>query len=90
MNVGVIVGIVLVVLVLIWYVMTYNRLVRMRNECDRAWSNIDVLLQQRYDMLPNLVNTVRDMPHMNLRFSLNLQRLARWLVLHAKQVALVV
>ena len=59
MNVGMIVGIVLVVLVLLWYVMTYNRLVRMRNECDRGWSNIDVLLQQRYDMLPNLVNTVK-------------------------------
>jgi len=52
-------GIVLLVLVVLWYVMTYNRLIRMKNECDRAWSNIDVLLQQRYDMLPNLVNTVK-------------------------------
>lgn len=52
-------GIVLAVLVVFWYVSTYNRLIRMRNECDRAWSNIDVLLQQRYDMLPNLVNTVK-------------------------------
>ncbi len=52
-------GIVVAILVVLWYVSTYNRLIRMRNECDRAWSNIDVLLQQRYDMLPNLVNTVK-------------------------------
>lgn len=54
-----IIGVVVLVLILLWYVSTYNRLVRIRNECDRAWSNIDVLLQQRYDMLPNLVNTVK-------------------------------
>jgi LemA protein len=59
MEAYVIAGIVFAVLIALWYVMTYNRLVRMRNECDRAWSNIDVLLQQRYDMLPNLVNTVK-------------------------------
>ena len=34
-------------------------MIRMRNEVDRAWSNIDVLLQQRYDMIPNLVNVVK-------------------------------
>ena len=55
----VIVIIVLVVLNGFWYLLTYNRLVRMRNETERAWSNIDVLLQQRYDMLPNLVSTVK-------------------------------
>ena len=59
MEAYVIAGIVVGVLIVLWYVMTYNRLVRMRNECERAWSNIDVLLQQRYDMLPNLVNTVK-------------------------------
>lgn len=52
-------AIVLAVLLVFWYISTYNRLIRMRNECDRAWSNIDVLLQQRYDMLPNLVSTVK-------------------------------
>ena len=44
---------------LLYFVSTYNRMVRMRNEVDRAWSNIDVLLQQRYDMIPNLVNVVK-------------------------------
>jgi len=52
-------GIVLLVLVLLWYVMTYNRLIKMRVEVDRAWSNIDVLLQQRYEMIPNLVEMVK-------------------------------
>lgn len=52
-------GIVLLVLVLLWYVMTYNRLIKMKVEVDRAWSNIDVLLQQRYEMIPNLVNMVK-------------------------------
>ncbi len=44
---------------LLYFVSTYNRMIRMRNEVDRAWSNIDVLLQQRYDMIPNLVNVVK-------------------------------
>ena len=52
-------GIVLLVLVLLWYVMTYNRLIKMRVEVDRSWSNIDVLLQQRYEMIPNLVEMVK-------------------------------
>ena len=52
-------GIVLLVLVLLWYVMTYNRLIKMKVAVDRAWSNIDVLLQQRYEMIPNLVNMVK-------------------------------
>lgn len=37
----------------------YNGLVRLRNENDRAWANIDVLLKQRHDEIPNLVETVK-------------------------------
>jgi LemA protein len=37
----------------------YNELVRLRNDSDRAWANIDVLLKQRHDEIPNLVETVR-------------------------------
>ena len=59
MDAYVIAGIVLLVLVLLWYVMTYNRLIKMRVEVDRSWSNIDVLLQQRYEMIPNLVEMVK-------------------------------
>jgi LemA protein len=55
---GIVIGLVLV-LVGLWYISTYNRLIRMKNEVARAWGNIDVLLKQRYDMLPNLVSTVK-------------------------------
>ncbi|MFA5890949.1 MAG: LemA family protein [Actinomycetota bacterium] len=37
----------------------YNRLVRFRNRIDNAWSQIDVQLRRRYDLIPNLVNTVK-------------------------------
>lgn len=42
-----------------WFVVLYNGLIALRNDCDRAWGNIDVLLRQRYDELPNLVETCR-------------------------------
>jgi LemA protein len=45
--------------VLIYTVILYNALVRLRNENDRAWANIDVLLKQRHDEIPNLVETVK-------------------------------
>lgn len=44
---------------LIYAVIIYNGLVRLRNENDRAWANIDVLLKQRHDEIPNLVETVK-------------------------------
>jgi len=45
--------------VLTYTVILYNGLVRLRNENDRAWANIDVLLKQRHDEVPNLVETVK-------------------------------
>lgn len=45
--------------VLIYAVIIYNDLVRLRNDNDRAWANIDVLLKQRHDEIPNLVETVK-------------------------------
>jgi LemA protein len=45
--------------VLTYAVILYNGLVRLRNENDRAWANIDVLLKQRHDEIPNLVETVK-------------------------------
>jgi LemA protein len=53
-----IVGVV-VVLVLIWIVFTYNGLVAARNRTQEAWSEIDVELKRRHDLIPNLVNTVQ-------------------------------
>ena len=40
-------------------VYTYNRLVGLRNMADTAWANIDTLLQKRFDLVPNLISTVR-------------------------------
>src|SRR3954469_8671366 len=44
---------------LTYTVILYNGLIRLRNENDRAWANIDVLLKQRHDEIPNLVETVK-------------------------------
>ena len=49
----------LVVLVLLWFVGVYNGLVGARNQVKNAWSQIDVQLKRRYDLIPNLVETVK-------------------------------
>src|SRR6202158_5168513 len=49
----------LIVGVAIYVVILYNELVRLRNDNDRAWANVDVLLKQRHDEIPNLVETVK-------------------------------
>ena len=53
----VLLGIVLVVL--IWIVATYNSLVRLRQHCRESWSDIDAELRRRYDLVSNLVATVK-------------------------------
>jgi len=45
--------------ILLYLIIIYNGLVRLRNDSDRAWANIDVLLKQRHDEIPNLVETVK-------------------------------
>ena len=48
-----------VVLLLLYVVFTYNGLVRLRNRVEAAWAQIDVQLKRRYDLIPNLVETVK-------------------------------
>lgn len=49
----------IVVVVGLWLMATYNGLIQLRNQTDEAWSDIDVQLKRRYDLIPNLVNTVK-------------------------------
>ncbi len=53
----VIIGI--VVILLIFLIANYNSLVRLRNQVKNAWAQIDVQLKRRYDLIPNLIETVR-------------------------------
>jgi LemA protein len=48
----------IVLLVLLYAVLAFNGLVRLRNRVDNGWSQIDVQLRRRYDLIPNLVETV--------------------------------
>jgi len=50
---------VVVLLPLIWFIATYNRLVRLRQHIKESWSDIDVELKRRYELIPNLVQTVK-------------------------------
>lgn len=57
---GIIIAIVVVVLlILAYFVSTYNTLVRLRNKVKDQWAQIDVVLKNRYDLIPNLVETVK-------------------------------
>lgn len=47
------------VLVILWFVFMYNSLVALRTRAQEAWADIDVQLKRRYDLIPNLVNTVK-------------------------------
>jgi len=51
--------VVIVVLLVMFVIGMYNSLVRLRVQCDNAWSDIDVQLKRRYDLIPNLVETVK-------------------------------
>lgn len=58
MTTGIIIAIVVVILA-IWGVSIYNNLVKLRNNRENAFANIDVQLKQRYDLVPQLVATVK-------------------------------
>ena len=51
--------IVIVIAVVLWLVLTYNGLVRRKYRVKEAWADIDVQLKRRYDLIPNLVETVK-------------------------------
>jgi LemA protein len=48
-----------IILIVIWFIFAYNSFVRLVNRTKEAWSDIEVQLKRRYDLIPNLVNTVK-------------------------------
>ena len=66
MSIGVIIAIAVVAVVVLaivavvwWWIGTYNKLIRLRNNVDEAYSTMDVYMKKRYDLIPNLVETVK-------------------------------
>ena len=57
MVLGIVIAV--VVVLVIWFIAMYNGLVKLRNNRENAFANIDVQLKQRYDLVPQLVNTVK-------------------------------
>ena len=59
-GIVVVVGFVgLIIVIALWLMAMYNGLVRLRNEVENAWSQIDVQLKRRHDLIPNLLETVK-------------------------------
>src|SRR6478736_276420 len=54
-----IVLLVVLVVVVLWVIGAYNRLIALKNQVANAWKQIDVQLKRRHDLIPNLVNTVK-------------------------------
>ena len=53
------IALVIIVLLVVWIISIYNGLIKSRQKVDNAWSQIDVQLQRRFDLIPNLVDTVK-------------------------------
>ena len=49
----------IIVLLIIYFIYSYNRFITLRNRMDNAWSQIDVQLKRRFDLIPNLMETVK-------------------------------
>jgi LemA protein len=49
----------IIAFIVLWVIFTFNRLVAFKNQMKNAWSQIDVQLKRRHDLIPNLVNTVK-------------------------------
>jgi LemA protein len=59
MPLPVIVALAAGVIISLWVAVSHNALVRLRNHCTESWADIDTELKRRYDLIPNLVSTVR-------------------------------
>jgi len=59
MWIGIILLVIIVVILLAFYFSVYNKIIRMENRIDNSWSQIDVQLKRRTDLIPNLMETVK-------------------------------
>ena len=59
MPVWLIVILAIIVVIILWIIATYNSLISLKNRVKDAWSQIDVQLQRRFDLIPNLVETIK-------------------------------
>jgi LemA protein len=57
--IGLIAVLAVVAIAAIWFFVTNNQLVALQETCKAAWAQVDTVLQRRYDLIPNLVNTVK-------------------------------
>ena len=48
-----------IILIAMWIILAYNGLIKKKNRAKEAWSDIDVQLKRRYNLIPNLINTVK-------------------------------
>lgn len=53
------IGLIIIIFVAIWGVLTYNSLIILRGRVDNSWAQIDVQLKRRFDLIPNLVSSVK-------------------------------
>ena len=54
-----IITLIIIAALVLWFVYMYNRFIKQKNVVKEAWSGIDVQLKKRYDLIPNLVDTVK-------------------------------
>ena len=59
MSIGLIIVIAIVAILVVWFIAMYNGFVKIKNRVDEAFATIDVYLKKRYDLIPNLVETVK-------------------------------
>lgn len=52
-------AVILIAIIVLWFILGYNNFIFLKNNIDKSWSNIDVLLKQRFNEIPNLINTAK-------------------------------
>ena len=78
---GWIIGIIILIVV-VYIISLYNRLVVLKNKVDNSWAQVDVQLKRRYDLIPNLVETVKGYATHEKEVFENIAKLDKSLFLH--------